>query len=458
MMRIAALLLAAASLLPSAAAAAPAGDGAAAPARVETLANGLQLLVIEDNRAPIVTHMVWYRVGRADEPPGRSGLAHLVEHLMFKATAKHAAGELQRAVGRLGGADNALTGQDTTVYYQRIAREHLATVMRFEADRMRNLRPTGPDLAAEREIVLAERRQRIDQSPLDILNEEMAAALFRNHPYATPVLGWPEEIAALTLDDAMEFYHRHYHPANALVVVAGDVERRAVLQMAEATYGAVPPGVPSARQRPSEPEQRAARRVVLADRRIASPSVTRMYLVPSAVGATGPEAETLEVLARLMCQGDMSRAYQRLVSQDRIAIAVDGGYQSRQRDHGQVACHVAAGPRADAAAIEAALDGVLDAVRRDGFSDDEVAVARRVIETSHLFEMDRQFNRANRYGALVAVGQSAAAVDGYLERLRRVTPADVAAMARRVLDPRLAVTGWLVPENEMSAKDKEPRQ
>jgi zinc protease len=175
------------------------------PVHLTTLDNGLELLVIEDKRAPIVTHMIWYRVGRADEPPGRSGLAHFVEHLMFKATAAHETGEFQRAVGQLGGSDNALTSQDSTVYYQRMAKQHLSTAMRFEADRMQNLRPTEQDMVVERDIVLAERRQRIDQSPLDILNEEMAAAHFRNHPYGSPVLGWPQEISALTLADAMAF-------------------------------------------------------------------------------------------------------------------------------------------------------------------------------------------------------------------------------------------------------------
>ncbi len=410
------------------------------------LDNGLELLVIEDKRAPIVTHMIWYRVGRADETQGRSGLAHFVEHLMFKATASHKAGEFQRAVGRLGGSDNALTGQDSTVYYQRMAKQHLATAMRFEADRMQNLRPTEQDMVVERDIVLAERRQRIDHSPLDILNEEMAAALFRNHPYGTPVLGWPQEIAALTLADAMDFYRRHYAPSNALVVVVGDVDPQEVRRLAETTYGTIPMGAVEAKSRPAEPEQRTARRVVLTDPRVASPSVVRTYLTTSPARSSGNEAETIEVLIRILCQDDSSRLHRRLVTELRIAVSVSGGYQSRLRDHGQIACFVNSAAGSEPAEIETALDAALAAVHEQGFSDAEVELARQIIETQHLFEMDRQFNLANRYGAALANGQSVSDVEGYIGRLRRVSAADVSAMARKFILPRSSVTGWLMPE------------
>lgn len=415
------------------------------PAHLTRLDNGLQLLVIEDKRAPIVTHMVWYRVGRADEPPGQSGVAHFVEHLMFKATAAHKTGEFQRAVGQLGGSDNALTSQDSTVYYQRMAKQHLSTAMRFESDRMQNLRPTEQDMVVERDIVLAERRQRIDQSPLDILNEEMAAALFRNHPYGTPVLGWPQEIAALTLADAMDFYRRHYTPSNAIVVVAGDVDPQDVRKLAEATYGAIPPRPATDRARPAEPEQRTARRVVLADPRVASPNLVRSYLTASPARSSGLESETLEVLIRILCQDEASRLHRKLVTELRVATAVSGGYQSRLRDHGQIACFVNLAPGYEPAAIEAALDAALAAVREHGVSDAEVELARQVIETRHDFEMDRQFNLANRYGAALANRQSVADVEGYLDRLRQVSAAEVSELARTSLLPRSSVTGWLVP-------------
>lgn len=432
--------------------------GATPAAQQVTLDNGLELVVIVDKRAPIVTHMVWYRVGRADEPPGQSGLAHFVEHLMFKATPTHEAGAFQRVVGRLGGSDNALTGQDSTVYYQRMAKQHLATAMRFEADRMQNLRPTEEDMVVEREIVLAERRQRIDQSPLDALNEEMSAALFRNHPYGTPVLGWPAEISALTLTDAMDFYRRHYTPSNVLVVVAGDVDPQDVRRLAEATYGAIPPRPTPDRVRPVEPDQRAARRVVLADPRVAGPSVVRSYLAISPARATGNEAETIEVLVRILCQDEASRLHRALVSDQRIATAVSGGYQSRFRDHGQIACFVNAASGTEPAKIETAIDAVLAAVLEAGVTDAEVDYARWVIETRHLFEMDRQFNIANRYGAALSNRQSVADVDGYLDRLRRVSPAEVRAMALKSLLPRASVTGWLVPEPTVAAARPEPRR
>lgn len=454
-MKASAFLAAIAGLLLCHADAAPASARPAA--QLTTLDNGLQLLVIEDKRAPIVAHMIWYRVGRADEPPGRSGLAHFVEHLMFKATAAHETGEFQRAVGRLGGSDNALTGQDSTVYYQRVAKQHLATAMRFESDRMQNLRPTEQDMAVERDIVLAERRQRIDQSPLDILNEEMAAALFRNHPYGTPVLGWPHEIAALTLTDAMDFYRRHYTPSNALVVVAGDVDAQDVRTMAEATYGTIPPRAADDNSRPAEPEQRTARRVVLADPRVSSPSLVRTYLTMSPARASGIEAEAIEVMIRILCQDETSRLHRRLVAELRVAVAVSGGYQSRLRDHGQIACFVNSAPGSEPGAIEAALDAVVADVREQGVTDAEVELARQVIETQHVFAMDRQFNLANRYGASLANRQSVAHVEGYVDRLRRVSAADVSEMARTSILPRSSVTGWLVPDPEAKSARTEKR-
>lgn len=272
------------------------------------------------------------------------------------------------------------------------------------------------------------------------------------------MLGWPQEISALTLADAMAFYRRHYTPSNVLVVVAGDVDPHEVRKLAEATYGAVPSRPAPDSVRPVEPEQRTARRVVLADPRIASPSVVRSYLTISPARASGIEAETVEVLIRILCKDDASRLHRALVMEKRIAIAVSGGYQSRFRDHGQIACFVNSASGAEPAAIETAIDAVLAAVREDGVVDAEVELARRVIETQHLFEMDRQFNLANRYGAALANRQSLSDVEGYLGRLRRVSAVDVTEMARALLLPRSSVTGWLVPEPAANTAKRGTRQ
>jgi zinc protease len=245
------------------------------------LANGMQVVVIPDNRAPVVTHMVWYRVGAADEQPGVSGIAHFLEHLMFKSTEKIASGEFSKIVSRLGGQDNAFTSQDATAYFQRIAKDRLPQVMEMEADRMVNLRLTEREVTTERDVILEERRSRVENNPQAVLDEQMNAVLYYSHPYGVPVIGWEHEIAKLSREDALSFYKRHYAPNNAILVVSGDVTPEEVKRLAEASYGKIPtnPAI-VARKRPMDPEQRASRRVELKDTRAGKASIQRYYVTP----------------------------------------------------------------------------------------------------------------------------------------------------------------------------------
>ena len=204
------------------------------------LSNGMDVVVIPDHRAPVVTHMVWYKVGAADEPKGVSGIAHFLEHLMFKSTDKIAVGDFSKIISKLGGQDNAFTGQDVTAYHQRIAKEQLATLMEMEADRMTHLRLTNDEVATERQVIIEERRSRIENNPGARLDEQMNAALYLSHPYGVPVIGWEHEMAKLSREDALRFYKRYYAPNNAILVVAGDVTVDEVKRLAEATYGKIP--------------------------------------------------------------------------------------------------------------------------------------------------------------------------------------------------------------------------
>ena len=211
--------------------------GAAARVTEFKLANGMEVVVVPDTRAPVVTHMVWYRVGAADEVRGTSGIAHFLEHLMFKATDKLASGEFSKTVARLGGNDNAFTGHDATAYFQRVAKDRLKTIMAMEADRMVNLKLTEKEVLLERDVILEERRSRIENNPSAILDEQLGAALYQNHPYAVPVIGWMHEMAKLSQHDAIDFYKKHYGPNNAILVVTGDVTPDEVRAFAEETYG-----------------------------------------------------------------------------------------------------------------------------------------------------------------------------------------------------------------------------
>ncbi|MEM6440520.1 MAG: pitrilysin family protein, partial [Pseudomonadota bacterium] len=234
--------------------------GALAAPKVDSFAlpNGLMGVVIEDRRAPVVTHMVWYRVGAADEPPGKTGLAHFLEHLMFKGTDEIPDAEFSKIIAANGGQDNAFTAQDYTGYFQRIAADRLGLVMKMEADRMRDLRLNEDQVRTERDVILEERAQRIDVNPGALMSEQRSAAMFLNHPYGLPLAGWRHEMEALTMQDALDFYRTYYAPNNAFLIVAGDVSVEEVRALAEVHYGplAASENLP-ARVRPMEPPQRA---------------------------------------------------------------------------------------------------------------------------------------------------------------------------------------------------------
>jgi len=276
-----------------------------------TLDNGMQVVVIPDNRAPVATHMVWYKVGAADEPPGVSGIAHFLEHLMFKGTEKLSPGEFSKTVARWGGQDNAFTAQDITGYFQRVPKARLGDVMRMEADRMVNLRLDEKNVMTERDVILEERRMRVDNDPSNILLEQAKAALYVAHPYGTPIIGWETEMRQLDREDALAFYERFYAPNNAVLVVSGDVAPQDVLALAREHYGRIPLRSGADRgARPAEPEPRTEREVTLKDPRAAKPTVYRYYLVPSYGSDTGLEAEALELLMRIVGENPTGRLYQ----------------------------------------------------------------------------------------------------------------------------------------------------
>src|SRR5215207_1184679 len=285
------------------------------------LDNGLDVVVIPDRRTPVVTHMVWYRNGSADDPLGQSGIAHFLEHLMFKGTERHPAGEFSKVVSGLGGQENAFTSYDYTAYFQRVAREHLEAMMAFEADRMTGLAIDEAVVAPEREVVLEERRMRVETDPAAQLSEAMAASLFVHHPYGIPIIGWMHEIEGLNREHALGYYRRFYTPENAILVVAGDVTGDEVRRLADATYGQVAPrGERPIRFRPREPEPVAARHVTVADPKVEQPTMQRLYLVPSCRTASQRDCYALELLAEVIGGGPTSYLYRKLVMERGIAV------------------------------------------------------------------------------------------------------------------------------------------
>ena len=411
-----------------------------------TLSNGMQVVVVPDHRAPVVTHMVWYRVGAADEPRGKSGIAHFLEHLMFKSTEKIASGEFSRIVSRMGGQDNAFTSQDATAYFQRIHKDRLGQVMAMEADRMVNLRLTENEVVTERDVILEERRSRVENNPQAVLDEQMNAVLYYSHTYGIPVIGWEHEIARLSREDALSFYKRHYAPNNAILVVSGDVTAEEVRRLAEEIYGKIPanPEI-TARIRPMDPEQRAARRVEIKDPRAGKPSVQRYYVTPSYVTAEPGEAEALDLLMKIAGSGATSRLYQKLVATDKLASTAGGWYGGSSMDFGKIAVYAIPADGVSLATVENAIDAVLTDIVENGVTEIELARAKKAYLAEYVYESDNQATLARRYGWGLVVGRTVKDIESWPERISKVTLEDIKTVARRYLDPRRSVTGTLIP-------------
>ncbi|CAA7624601.1 pitrilysin family protein [Magnetospirillum sp. UT-4] len=411
-----------------------------------TLGNGLQVVVVENHRAPIVSHMVWYRVGAADEPPGKSGIAHLLEHLMFKGTPEVPPGAFSKIVARNGGRDNAFTSSDYTAYFQNIAADRLELVMKMEADRMRNLTLDEANVVTERDVVLEERRSRTDNSPSALLSERVEAALYLNHPYRRPVIGWASEVAALNREDALDYYRRWYAPNNAILVVAGDVRPEEVKALAEKYYGPLKPETVPPRLRAAEPPQVAARRVVLEDARVQQPSWNRTYIAPSYTSPDKAQAYALQVLAEIMGGGATSRLYKALVVEQGIAAGASAWYDPSALDMASFGIGATPRPGVPMDRLEAAVLKELARATGAGISAAEVERAKTRLKANVVYARDSLHTAARVLGEALTTGQSVADVEAWPQRIAQVTPEAVNAAARAVLDERASVTGVLLPK------------
>lgn len=412
-----------------------------------TLANGLEVVAIPDRRAPVVTHMLWYKVGAADEPPGKSGIAHFLEHLMFKGTAKNPAGRFSQVVATIGGQENAFTSSDYTGYYQRVAKDRLKEMMEFEADRMTGLVLTDEVVLPERNVVLEEQNSRVANNPGAKLGEEVQAALYLNHPYGRPVIGWRKEIEQLNRVDALAFYKQYYTPNNAVLVIAGDVTVDEVKKLAEDTYGKVPrvAEVPE-RKRPQEPEQRSVRTVTLSDPRVAQPSLQRSYLVPSSNTAKPGESEALEILSQILGGGNNSRLYRKLVVENPVAVSVGAWYQGMALDDTRFGVYGTPQPNVTLQQLEAAIDQVVADVAANGITDDELETARTKLIADVVFAQDSQATLARWYGSALTVGATVEEVTTWPDRVAKVTADEVRNAARTWLDKKRSVTGFLIKD------------
>ncbi len=422
----------------------------AVPAGAETVSNfkldnGMEVVVIEDHRAPVVVHMVWYKIGSADEAAGVSGVAHFFEHLMFKGTNDMAAGEFSATVEAQGGNDNAFTNTDFTAYYQRVAADRLDLMMKMEADRMRDLLLTEEDVTTERQVILEERAQRTDSDPGALLGEQMGAAQFMNHPYGRPIIGWKHEVAALSRQNALDFYQANYAPNNAILVVAGDVDPQAVLELAKTYYGPVAPSDKiTPRNRPTEPPQLAERRITLADERVSEPYVIRTYLAPERNPGDQKQAAALTLLAELLGGSGTTSVMTRALQFDtQTAVYSSAFYDGTSVDADTFGLVVMPVPGVSLADAEAAMDGVLAKFLKDGVAPADFARIKTQIRASEIYARDSAMGMAQDYGQALAVGLTIDDVKAWPQVLQEVTEADVMAAAAAVFNRNNAVTGWL---------------
>jgi len=420
-----------------------------------TLPNGLELVVIPDHRAPVVTHMIWYKVGAADETPGKSGLAHFLEHLMFKGTAKNPAGKFSQVVARIGGQENAFTSQDYTGYFQRVPSDQLKTVMDFEADRMTGLQLTDEVVLPERNVILEEQNQRVGNNPSARLTEQVDASLYLNHPYGKPVIGWRHEMEQLSRDDAIGFYRRFYAPNNAVVVIAGDVDPAQARAMAEETYGKVARhGAILPRVRPQEPPPVAVRSLTLADPRVEIPSLQREYLVPSFKTAKSGESEALEVLSHILGSGSNSRLYRALVVDKQAAVMAGAWYDANALDYSKFGVQAGPRPGVTLPQLEAEIDTVIAQLIDKGVTEEELERTKTKLIADAVYAQDNQASMARWYGASIATGARVKDVQSWPDRIRAVTADQVRNAARQWLEKRRSVTGYLIKDVSVRAEKR----
>lgn len=413
------------------------------------LDNGMQVVVVEDHRAPVVQHMLWYRAGSADEPKGSSGVAHFLEHLLFKATDKMESGEFSKVVAANGGRDNAFTSYDYTAYFQRVAADRLELMMTMEADRMKNIRLTPENIATERDVIIEERNQRTENNPQALFGEQLSAAQYLNHRYGTPIIGWMHEMEELDLDDALSFYELYYSPNNTILVVSGDVAPDEVRVLAEKHYGPIPrnPDLPE-RLRTEEPRQNAERRVIFRDARVAQPYISRSYLVPERDSGAQESAAALTILSEILGGGTTSFFTEKLQFDTQVSTYTAAWYSSVSLDDTTFRMIIVPAEGVSLEEGEAALDQAFAEFLETGVDEEQLERIKLQIRASEVYAQDNVDGIANRYGRALTSGLTIEDVQAWPAILDAVTAEDI-MQAASLLRREASVTGWLMrPEGE----------
>ncbi len=411
-----------------------------------TLNNGMRVVLIKNHRAPVITHMVWYKVGSADETPGQTGIAHFLEHLMFKGTKSYQPGEFSKIVSRNGGKQNAFTSTDYTAYYQTIAAEHLSKVMKMEADRMSNLVITKNDINTEVQVVLEERRSRVENSPRSMLSEQLNASLFLNHPYRNPVIGWKEDIKNLNIKQIKSFYKKWYVPNNAILVIAGDITMPQLRPLAEKYYGEIPRKPLIHRSWAKEPPHSASRRLIIKDNRVNHPSWRQTYLAPSLKWGETNLTHPLELIADILGGGTTSILFKNLVIKEKVATTTGAYYRGDGRGPGRFVIYAQPQEGVSIEQLEKHLKSEITLLMKNGISEDTLARSKKRLTSAAIFARDSLSGGANALGSALASGLSINDIESWPAKISSVTKVNIDKAIKMIFNENQSVTGILLPD------------
>ncbi|MBL8486884.1 MAG: insulinase family protein [Rhodocyclaceae bacterium] len=422
----------------------------------KALSNGLRVIVKEDRRAPTVVHMVWYRAGSIDEKEGTSGVAHVLEHMMFKGTRQVAGGEFNKRVAEAGGRDNAFTSRDYTAYFQIVPKRALPEMMSLEADRMANLLLTEKDFKSEIQVVMEERRMRTEDNPQALVYEALNSVAFQAHPYRRPIIGWMDDLEHMTWKDARDWYDHWYAPNNAYVVVVGDVDREEVFRLAEKHYGPVgTKDLPERKPRNEPPQTGVKRLVVKAPAEL--PYLSMAWKMPKLLDVDKDrEPYALEVLAAVLDGHEASRFARNLVRGQKIAQSAGAGYDATLRGEAQFFLDGQPALGRTVADLEAALRGEVRRIQEEGVSEEELARVKVQTVAAQVYKRDSLMAQAMEIGGTEASGQSWRDIDRLLDRIRSVTADEVRAVARKYFVDDTLTVAVLEPQPLDGAKPRKP--
>lgn len=413
-----------------------------------TLKNGMEVIVLPNHRVPAINHTLWFKVGAADDPVGKSGLAHFHEHMMFQGTDEHAAGEYSQIIARIGGQQNAFTGEDATGYYASIPKDKLALVMELEADRLQHLNPSEKDAQKEREVIIEERRSRIDNNPHALFGEQMQAALLLNHPYRLPIIGWKHEMEGLSLKDVMNFHRRYTQPINAILILSGDITAREARPLVEKYYGGLPPGEKPDRHWKKEPPHIAPRFIEMRHSQVNEPFFQRDYMAPSMMHGKTELSIPLAILGYTLGGSHTSRLYQQLVVKDKIATSVNAGYNGFSIGPSTFGLNATPAKGQDKTALIAAIDREIARIQKEGITKGELSRAKTLLKADAIYSREGLEQMGHIMGWIRVTGLPADTFNQWPEMIEAVTLEQVKQAANEVLVKNASVSGWLLPEEE----------